>query len=80
MNDNIDLVVLRTIENEFEMNMITAILEDNGIPYIVKNKGSGSYMRILTGSSPFNTDILVDSKSLEKAIELISPIIGDEME
>jgi len=27
MSDNLDLVVLRTIENEFEMNMIAAILK-----------------------------------------------------
>jgi hypothetical protein len=80
MSDSLDLVVLRTIENEFEMNMITAILEDNGIPFIVKNKGSGSYMRLITGSSPFRTDILVSSESYEKSMELIAPIIGDDSE
>lgn len=78
MTDSIDLVVLRTVENEFEMNMITAILEDNGIPFLVKNKGSGSYMRLITGSSPFRTDILVDEKSFEDAMELIVPIIGEQ--
>lgn len=80
MSDNLDLVVLRTIESEFEMNMITAILEDNGIPFIVKNKGSGSYMRIITGSSPFKTDILVSKDSFERSMELIIPIIGDDYE
>ena len=80
MSDSLDMVVLRTIENEFEMNMITAILEDNGIPFIVKNKGSGSYMRLITGSSPFRTDILVSSESYEKSMELITHIIGDETE
>lgn len=80
MSESLDLVVLRTIENEFEMNMISAILEDNNIPFIVKNKGSGSYMRILTGFSPFQTDILVDSGSLDKALELINPIIGEDSE
>ncbi|WP_409228146.1 putative signal transducing protein [Gudongella sp. SC589] len=80
MTDNVDLVVLRTVENEFEMNMITAILEDNKIPFIVKNKGSGSYMRILTGSSPFLTHILIDSRDLERSIELISPIVGEDLE
>ncbi len=78
MTDNIDLVVLRTVENEFEMNMITAILKDNEIPFLVKNKGSGSYMRIITGSSPFRTDIMVDKKSFEDAMELIIPIIGEQ--
>ncbi|MCR3954853.1 MAG: DUF2007 domain-containing protein [Gudongella sp.] len=80
MSESLDLVVLRTIENEFEMNMISAILEDNGIPFIVKNKGSGSYMRLITGSSPFKTDILVAEETFEKAMELVIPIIGDESE
>jgi hypothetical protein len=60
--------------------MITSILEDNKIPYIIKNKGSGSYMRIITGSSPFKTDILVEKRSFDKAYELIIPIIGDDSE
>ena len=58
MSDKVKLVILRTIESEFEMNMISAILEDNNILFIVKDKGSGSYMRIITGSSPFRTDIM----------------------
>lgn len=78
MSDKVKLVILRTIESEFEMNMISAILEDNNILFIVKDKGSGSYMRIITGSSPFRTDIMVEEKNYEKARELISLIIGDE--
>lgn len=78
MSDKVDLVILRTIESEFEMNMISAILEDNNIPFIVKDKGAGNYMRIITGSSPFRTDIMVESKSYEKAIELIAPIISEK--
>lgn len=77
MSEKNELEVLRTIGSEFELNMITAILEDNSIPFIVKNKGAGSYMRILTGGSPFKTDILVDISDLERALDLIEPVIGE---
>ena len=77
MDDKLELVALTEVENEFELGIITAILKDNGIPFIIKNKGSGGYMRIVTGSSPYATSIMVEKSMLERAGELITPITED---
>lgn len=74
MDDKLELVTLTEVDNEFELGIVTAILEDNRIPYILKNKGSGGYMRIVTGSSPFGTSIMVEKSMLEIARELIVPV------
>lgn len=74
MDDKLELVTLTEVDNEFELGIVTAILEDNRIPYILKNKGSGGYMRIVTGSSPFGTRIMVEKSMLEIARELIVPV------
>lgn len=74
MSDNVNLVKLRTISNEFELGMITSILEDNDIPFIVKDAGSGGYMRIISGGSPFSTDIMVDEVTYEEANDLLEQI------
>ena len=77
MDDKLELVALTEVENEFELGIITAILKDNGIPFIIKNKGSGGYMRIVTGSSPYGTSMMVEKSMLERAGELITPITED---
>jgi hypothetical protein len=74
MSEKIKLVVLRTVYNEFEMGMITSILEDNDVPFIVKDYGSGGYMRIITGGSPFTTDIMVDEAAYDIANSLLEQI------
>jgi len=74
MSEKINLVLLRTISSEFELGMITSILEDNDIPFIVKNYGSGGYMRIISGGSPFRTDIMVDEAAYETANSLLEQI------
>ncbi len=74
MNNNIDslhVVKLRSISNEMEIGMIKEILEDNNIPYIVKNQGSGAHMRIISGASPFVRDVMVSQDDLDKANDLL---------
>jgi len=74
--DKITLVVLKTVSNNIEMTMITSILDDNDIPYIIKDYGAGGHMRIISGDSiPFRTDILVDKDIYERANEVINQII-----
>lgn len=74
MSDKINLVLLRTISNEFELGMIKSILEDNEIAFIVKDYGSGGYMRIISGASPFRTDIMIDEETYEAANSLLEQI------
>ena len=72
--DKINLRKLRSVTNEIELGMIKEILEDNNIPYILKDKGSGAYMRIITGSSPFSTEIMVEESEFDKANKILEYI------
>lgn len=73
-NEKVELVLLKTANNNFELDMIKGLLEDNEIPYLLKEKGIGSYMKIIAGSSIYGTDIYVDKSVHEKALEIINSI------
>lgn len=66
-SDEVEMVILRTTNNNHELNIIKAMLEEHGIPYLVKDRGIGGYMRIISGSSPYGTDVLVDILDIKKA-------------
>lgn len=66
-----ELELLITANTEYEIGVISNILEDNNIPFVIKDAGSGGYMRIYSGSSIYGTDILVRKDFLEKAKDLI---------
>ena len=44
-------------------------------PCLIQEKGSGGYLKIITGSSLFGSDILVERSQYEKAMELISSVL-----
>lgn len=72
--DNINIVKLKSISNDIELNMIKEILSNNDIPYIVKDYGSGGYMRIISGISLQETDVMIAKSDLEKAKNLLEAI------
>lgn len=74
MSEKINLISLRRVSNEFDLGMITSILEDKSIPFIIKNPGTGGYMRIISGASPFLTEIMVDEAAYEEANSLLEQI------
>ena len=69
---DIELVNLTTTNNNYELTVIEGILKNNSIPYILKDKESGAYMKIISGFSLYGTEIYVEKNDLEKANELIS--------
>lgn len=73
-SSEIDLVLLRTTNNNFELGIIKSILDDNNIPYIVKDYGAGGYMRIISGDSSYRTDILVEKSDYNQANEILEQI------
>lgn len=79
-SDDLELVLLKTINNEFELNLIKGLLDENEIPYIVKDYGVGGYMRIIAGTSFYRTDILVEKSQLEKAKDIIEQFNFNEDE
>lgn len=85
MGDSIELVLLMNANNDFELNMARSVLEDNNIPYIIKDRGAGGHLRLIGGGMGiFNTDIYVEKASFDKAAELLESIFfnaeGEENE
>lgn len=63
--------------NEYEINQVCSILNDNNIPFIRKDYGSGSYMNIYFGQSIQDKKVFVNEDYYNKALELISAIFSN---
>ena len=68
-----DLELLTTVYDEISLACIKSILRDAEIPYLVKQRGSGSSVRIIAGYSIFGADVFVLRETLETAQALIAP-------
>lgn len=71
MAGDIEMVLLKTVNNQFELDVVKELLDDNEIPYVIKDYGIGGYMRIISGSSLYRTDILVAEATFKKAKAII---------
>ncbi len=76
--DAIELVLLRVANNNFELDLIRGMLEENNIPFIVKESGIGAHMKIVTGQTLYGADILVERTFYEKAKEILDSITWDD--
>lgn len=70
-NQEINLKTLIKTSDRIMLSLIESILKENGIPYILKDKGTGGYLKIITGASIYDTEVLVSDKDFEKARELV---------
>ena len=77
-DDEFELVLLKTITNNYELELIKNLLEDQQIPCIVRDHGVGGYMRVIAGDSMFQTNILVANSMYEKAKEIIDELPWSE--
>ncbi|MET3617527.1 hypothetical protein ABID14_001158 [Peptoniphilus olsenii] len=75
MDDNIEYVKLTTSTNKLIFDEICAFLEDNQIPYFVKD--DGDYMRIVSGFSIYEKGIYVSEKDFDRANELLVYFMKD---
>ena len=64
--------LLGTVFNNIECDLLCGMLENNGIPFILKEDGGGSFSKIVTGFSIFGTHIYVSDGDLERAKELLA--------
>ena len=55
------MTLLCTVHDDAELAIFGGILEDEQIPYLTKDRGSGGAVRVIAGYSMFGTDILVPS-------------------
>ncbi|PKM81127.1 MAG: hypothetical protein CVU88_04145 [Firmicutes bacterium HGW-Firmicutes-13] len=65
-------VFLINVLGEHEKNVVESLLKSHDIPLLKKHKGSGEYIRILTGNSNFGIDLFVPESKLETAKEIIN--------
>lgn len=71
ISNDAEIDLLTTVTDNAMLAMIRGLLDDADIPYLVRERGSGGVVRIVTGISWFGTDIYVPTDALEEAKELI---------
>jgi len=64
--------------DEYIIEQVCAILENNNIPFIKRTDGSGSYINISMGKTVQGKRIFVNKDDYDKALELIEPFIMQE--
>lgn len=76
--DDVNIVTLTVVSSNFELSMVVGTLEENNIPYLLRDYDAGNYMRLLTGSAMNSTEVLVEESSYTKAKDLIMLVLGHE--
>ena len=69
-----DLELLVTVNDRIYQSIVESVLTDNEIPFLSKERGSGSAVKVITGFSLFGTDIFVLKTDLERAAELLEQL------
>lgn len=77
--DGDDVSHLMTVYDVAVLGIVRGMLEDESIPYLVRERGTGSAMRIITGFSLFGTDIYVPTDALETAKALVAGLEDAEV-
>lgn len=78
INKEPEFVLLKTVNNDYELVVVKGILDNNKIPYLVNDTSMGGYMRIRTGIMLESADIVVNKSDLNRAKELIEGILEGE--
>ena len=72
ISDGDEVSHLITVYDVAVLGIVRGLLEDAEIPYLVRERGTGSAMRIMTGFSLFGTDVFVPTNALEDAKGLVA--------
>ena len=75
-----DMALLATLHDDMLLSLYEELLRSESIPYLKKDRGAGSAVRILMGSNLYGTDLFVQKERLEEAQQLITPQNGAEFE
>lgn len=63
--------LLTTVNDNFEASLIEARLKQEGIPVLLKYKGTGAYLSLFMGKTSFGVEIYVPSDLIDKAREIM---------
>lgn len=69
---NADEVLLLSVTDEREAEIVRSLLDAHGITALLKHRGSGDYLNIYMGMSNMGIDLFVMESDLAKAKEIIS--------
>ena len=69
-----DIVFLVTVSNSYEFSIVRGILDDNNIPFLVRDEGIGDFLRISTGAVLSAIHVFVNKIDLEKSRNLLTDI------
>lgn len=64
-------VYLMSFGDRMELDLALGILEEAGVPYLLKEPGSGEYLRLVTGENMFGTDLYVPPHFTHRALRLL---------
>ena len=71
-----ELALVRTLFDDISAGMAKEALTDEQIPFIAKDRGTGSAMRIITGFSMYGVDFFVRATDLERASALFDALFS----
>ncbi len=74
------LSLLFTLYDDVSLEMTEALLREEKIPYLKKDRSGGGAMRIILGSNPHGTDLFVPTERLEEALALFEAECEDAAE
>ena len=75
-----NVVCVRTVYDNVQLAMVESVLIGEKIPYLLKERGAGSSVKIITGFSLYGTDIFVDKKDEERAREVLNALLDADAE
>lgn len=70
LKDN-DLILLTPVNDRVYLSIVEGILTDNDIPYLVKERGCGTVVKVVMGFSIYGADVFVLKNDFDKASALI---------
>lgn len=72
MNNDPKFIKLVTVSDRVKFDLITSMLDEYEIPFIVKDDEAGSIMRIIGGSSIYGATIYVPDFIYEKSRNIVA--------
>lgn len=72
-----DLELLTTANDRVYLSIVESILQDNQIPYLVKDRGCGTLVKVVMGYSIFGVDVFVLKEDFQRASDLMEQMPTD---
>ena len=72
--------LLVTVYDNVQLSMVRSLLEAESIPYMIRERGSGSAVKIVMGVSSFGSDVYVPTSKIEEATDTIATLRGEAVE